>query len=159
MRKLSPPKIFLVYWSFTLILYAFGPFNWVTYKPVLFWTLNILYIVAFLLGWIFGRNISTGGYRKWEDTDDIYLIKKIGVMIYINLFYEIINLFRTFLFSKFDIVGLTARLASGIKDMGNSYNDYQDSIGTIEGAKVVGGVFITLFNYIWEIWAFSAVLL
>ncbi|MCI8995577.1 MAG: oligosaccharide repeat unit polymerase [Lachnospiraceae bacterium] len=159
MSKLSPLKIFSIYWTFTLILYAFGPFNWVTYKPILFWTLNILYIVAFLGGWRFSRKVSIGGHKKWDDRDDNDLIKKLNVMIYINLFYEIINLFRIFLFSEFDIVGLIARVISGIKDMGSSYDSFQESIGTLEGANILGGTFITIFNYIWEMWAFSAILL
>ncbi len=159
MRKLSPLKIFLIYWSFTLVLYAFGPFKWVTYKPILFWTLNILYIFAFLIGWIFGKNINTGGGKAWGNSDDNNLIKKLNIMLYINLFYEIINLFRTFLFSKFDISGLTVRLINGIRNMGDSYNEFQNNIDTIDGSSVVGGTPITLFNYVWEIWAFSVILL
>lgn len=159
MRKLSPLKIFLVYWSFTLILYAFGPFSWVTYTPVLFWTLNIFYIVAFSLGWIISKKVHISRDRKWGEMDDHHLIKKMGIMLYINLFYEVINLFRTFLFSTFDVSGLIIRLINGIRNMGDSYNEFQNSIVTAEGSNVVGGTFITLFNYIWDIWAFSIILL
>lgn len=159
MKKISPLKIFLIYWSFTLILYVFGPFNWITYKPILFWTLNTLYIFAFFLGWVFSMNINIGSQRKWDITEDNRLMKKLSIMIYINLFYEVINLFRTFLFSKFDIIGLIVRIINGISNMGNSYNDFQDSIGTIDGTNILGGTLITLFNYVWEIWAFAIILL
>ena len=50
-KKITPVKIFVPYWIFTLVLYAFGPLDWVTYHPVIFWTLNILFIIAFIIGW------------------------------------------------------------------------------------------------------------
>ena len=158
MKKITPIKIFLFYWIFTLLLYSFGPFKWVTYRPFLFWTLNILFIVLFCLGWIICKKVSTGGQRVWTKNDDNRLIRRLGPLIYVNFFYEVINIFRMFLFSRFDIPGLAHRIMNGISNMGGSYNSFQDNVN-VSSANVVGGSIISLFNYVWDIWAFSTLLL
>ncbi|MBE5775004.1 MAG: hypothetical protein E7337_13905 [Clostridiales bacterium] len=157
MKRVTPVKIFTLYWAFCLLLYAFGPFKWVTYKPVLFWSLNILYYVFFCLGWVSAGKFSFGGYRTWTDRNDRRLVKQLGFLVYVNLFYEIINIFRTFLFASFDVGGLVNRISSGISNMGDSYNSFQDNVNATS-AGVVGGSLITLFNYVWDIWAFSTLI-
>lgn len=157
MNKVTPVKIFSLYWIFCLLLYAFGPFRWVTFKPVLFWTLNILYLLFFYLGWGSSRIFNLGGARRWTETNDRRLVKKLGYLIYINLFYEIINTFRMFQFTSFDVGGLVNRLSYGISNMGDSYNSFQDNVNATS-AGVVGGSLVTLFNYVWDIWAFSTLI-
>lgn len=158
MGRLSPVRIFIVYWIVTLILYAFGPFNWVTYRPTLFWTLNISYILSFAFGWFLAGDTSTGSHRLWTNEDDSVLLGYLGPFLVINLFYEIINLFRSFLFSEFDINELFHRIINGISDMGGAYNDFLNNVDATSSG-VIGGSVITLFNYVWEIFAFSTLLL
>lgn len=158
MRKLSPLKIFLIYWAFTLFLYAFGPFAWVTFQPFLFWTFNILFISAFVLGWLLSEKTVVGRrVVEWTYEDDKRLIRRLGPLLYINLFYEVVNLFRTFLFANFNISALIQRIIFGISNMGDSYNSFQDNIN-VTSAGIVGGSVITLFNYVWDIWGFSTLI-
>ncbi len=157
MHKLSPIKIFLVYWVFSLVLYAFGPFAWVTYKPLLFWSLNILFLLAFCLGWRLSDRVSFGGGAAWTDQDTASLIRRLGPMLCINLIFEVLNLFRIFAFSSFDFVGLIKRVIYGISNMGDSYNSFQESIN-VSSAGVVGGKLVSLFNYVWDIWGYSTLL-
>lgn len=157
MKKISPLKIFLIYWIFTLILYAYGPFKWVTNKPLLFWSLNIVYLFLFCIGWSICRKVNTGGKRRWTDQDEKKLLRRLGPLLCINLLYEVVNVFRMFLFSSFDVPGLIRRIMSGISNMGGSYNSFQDNVN-ITSANVVGGSIVTIFNYIWDIWSFSTLL-
>ena len=45
-----PIAVIAAYLIFTLILYEAGPFKWVTYHPLRFWSFQILYIAALLYG-------------------------------------------------------------------------------------------------------------
>ena len=153
MGKLSPIRIFVIYWGFTLLLYAFGPFAWVTYEPILFWSLNIIFIFAFFIGWIISEKEGIKREIEWTDEDDKGLLKRLGPLLYINLFYEVVNLFRTFLFDNFNFSALIKRIIFGITNMGDSYNSFQNNVNATS-ADVVGGHFVTMFNYIWEIWSF-----
>lgn len=158
MKKLSPLTIFIIYWTFTLLLYAFGPYNWVTYRPILFWALNITYLFAFIAGWaLSSKAVTSRRGAEWTKEDDRSLLRRLGPLLYINLFYEVINLFRTFLFANFNVSGLIQRIIYGITNMGDSYNSFQDNVN-ITSAGVVGGSLITLFNYIWDIWGFSTLI-
>lgn len=158
MKKLSPLKIFLIYWVFTLFLYAFGPFAWVTYKPFFFWSFNILFIAAFVFGWLLSEKAVVGRRGvEWTYEDDKRLIRCLGPLLYINLFYEIVNLFRVFLFANFNVSALIQRIIFGITNMGDSYNSFQDNVN-VTSAGIVGGTAITLFNFVWDIWAFSTLI-
>ncbi len=155
MKKTTPIKIFVVYWVFTLLLFAFGPFAWKVYKPLLFWSFNILYVFTFAVGWFLSGRVGFSKRRKkWTEVDDKVFLSRLGPLLYINLFYEIINIFRAFSFANFDITELIQRIVSGISDMGSSYNSFQDNVN-ISSAGVVGGTVVTIFNYIWDIWGFS----
>ena len=160
MTKLTPIKIIMPYWIFCLLFYAFGPFKWVTYHPFVFWTLNILFLVLFAIGWFGGMHLKSLNIYRWDKYDprDERLLKDLNSKIIINFIYEVINLFRTFSFSSFDVSGLIKRLIYGIQNMGDSYNSFQDSI-MLNSVNVVGGSLVTMFNIVWEFFAFSTVLL
>ena len=153
-KKITPVKIFVPYWIFTLVLYAFGPLDWVTYHPVIFWTLNILFIIAFIVGWQVGKKGNSPNTFIWKEADVEQLVKKLPLLLWINLFYEIITSFRSFLFTSFDVSGLLHRILYGINNMGKSYNSFQDNV-TVSGAAVVGGHVITIFNYMWSFASFA----
>ena len=160
MSNLTPIKIVMPYWIFCLVLYAFGPFKWVTYHPVTFWTLNILFLLLFSVGWLLGIRLKSATIYRWNsyDSNDARVLKGLRIKIVINLIYEAINLFRTFFFSSFDVTGLIKRLIYGIQNMGDSYNSFQESI-KLNSVNVVGGSLMTMFNVIWDFWAFSTLLL
>lgn len=155
MFTISPLIIFIIYWAFTLFLYAYGPFAWVTYSPFIFWTLNILFIIAFVFGWLLSKKVVVGRRGiEWTYEDEKKLIHRLGLLLYINLFYEVINLFRAFLFDSLDVSALIQRIILGITNMGDAYNSFQNNVNATS-AEVVGGVAITLFNFVWDIWGFS----
>lgn len=156
-RKITPVKIFVPYWIFTLILYAFGPLDWVTYHPVIFWSLNILFILAFIAGWNWGKQGDSPNGFCWTESDVDNLVKKLPPLLWVNLFYEITTTMRSFLFSSFDVVGLIQKILYGITHMGQSYHVFQNNV-TVSGASVVGGHVVTLFNYIWQFVAFAVLL-
>lgn len=145
---------------FCLILYAYGPFKWVTYRPLIFWSLNIFFIVAFSIGWIWEGKIKSKTICKWEkyDPHEKRLLKRLEMQIIINFFYELINIFRTFLFTSFNFGSLFNRLLSGINNMGDSYNSFQENVNA-SSVGVVGGGVITILNYLWGFFAFSTLLL
>lgn len=157
MKKILPVG-FLLYWAFTLLLYAFGPFNWITYKPVLFWTLNVSYLFAFLLGWVTSKRLSSSDFHyQWTESDDSILVRRIGIFLIINLFYEILTILRAFLFSSFDLIGLFNRMMKGVSDMGSSYNSFQEGVNA-SSSGVVGGMIVTVLSYFWDFFAFSTFL-
>ena len=160
MSNLTPIKIVIPYWIFCLLLYAFGPFKWVTYHPVTFWTLNILFLLLFSVGWILGIRLKSATIYRWNsyDPNDARILKGLHIKIVINCIYEAINLFRMFFFSSFDVTGLIKRLIYGIQNMGDSYNSFQESI-MLNTVNVVGGSLMTMFNVVWDFWAFSTLLL
>jgi oligosaccharide repeat unit polymerase len=154
-----PIVLVCIYLIFTLVLYAIGPLDWVTYHPIIFWLLQITYIMMLYLGWQFGRKKSYVRKEEWSEKQDKRILKKLPLLLIINLGYEFINLFRKFNMSSMSVSGLLNKVVLGFTDIGGSYNSFQDSIGTIAGAQVVGGSVVTLFNYIWEFVAFAVVLI
>lgn len=154
-----PLNMMLIYLVFTLVLYVIGPIDWVTYSPIYFWSLQILYISMLFLGWQVGINCIYTRKDVWPETKDDLLIKKLNPFLIINFFYEFINTFRRFQFSSFDFSALVKRVIYGFTDMGGAYNSFQETINTITGSSVVGGTVFSLFNYIWEICSFLVLLL
>ena len=153
-----PLILIVIYLIVTLLLYAFGPFKWITYNPITFWTLQILYIIALIIGWQFGLKKETTS-DKWSIESEKKLLSKLHIFLSINLVFEIVNLFRKFYFSSFDLIGLINKIIYGLLNMGESYNSFQGGIDVITGNQVLGGYFVTVFNYIWELVAFAIVLI
>lgn len=154
-----PILLTVFYLVCTLILYEIGPLDWITYNPVYFWFLQIVYIVMLVLGWQTGIKKTYISKPEWTVRQDKKVIKTLKVLLKINLLYESVNLFRKFNMSSFDISGLIKNILFGFSHMGEAYNSLQDSIGAVEGGQVVGSSVMTLFNYIWEFAAFAVVLL
>lgn len=158
MSKLSFAKLFVVYWVCSLVLYAFGPFDWETYHPVLFWSLNVAYILAFIFGWCGSRHVSTGDSGKWTELENAFLLRRIGPMLHINLIYQIVNLFRTMHLPSFDIRALLASIQYALVNRAEAYGVFQANIHA-DSTGVAGGFCVTLLNYVWEIWAYTTFLL
>ena len=143
-----PIIITVIYLLFTLFLYEFGPINWETSTPLIFWSLQTLYIVALISGWVISKkyNFKTSNNKcLWNTNLEDMLLKHATLPLSINLIIEIINLFRRFYMQSFDFIELFNHILQGITNMGAGYAQFQ--INTqISGSEVVGGVFITLVN-------------
>ena len=154
-----PIKILCIYLIFTLVLYAIGPLDWVTYYPLLFWFLQFIYIVAVYLGW---QTCITRTYMRdyeWDRVDDQRVLRRINPLIKVAFFVELINMFRKFMFSSFDFSGLIDRVFYGLTNMGASYNLYQEETAISSGSSIVGGSLFTTFNYLWDFIGYLIILL
>lgn len=157
-KKLRTPlKIIVAYLIFTLLLYAMGPFKWVTYNPFVFWLLNIAFIVAFIIGWNFGITLKVTDYQ-FEDSTATSIVSSLKYLTTINFLYEVINAFRRFRLNTFSIGTLIGSIRNGIVDMGGAYREFQSNTD-IAGESVLGGTAMTLFNLVWAFFAFNILIL
>ena len=157
---LLPVSMILLYLIITLILYAFGPFKWITYHPVIFWGLNIAFLVSLFVGWNTSLRIKlkTCG-RIWEESDEQSIAQRIKPLIWINIIFELLNAMRRFRFASFNIVGLFNNMFGGLDNFGLAYSKYQTGIDDVTGSNLVGGSALTLFNLFFSFFAFNIVLL
>lgn len=158
--KFQLPLIMMIlYLVFTLILYVIGPLDWVTYNPVYFWFLQILYIVMLFCGWQVGLTKIYTRTMVWDEKQEENIVSKLRIPLIINLVYEFVNIFRKFMFTSFDIRGLFDRIVMGFTNMGDSYNILVENVDSARGNMVVGGTVVTLFNFGWDFFAFAVLLL
>lgn len=153
----TPLKIIIGYLAFTLVLYVLGPFNWVTYHPIVFWLLNLAFLAAFIIGWNCGLRTYVTNYQ-FEDDCATHITNNLRFLITINFLYELINSFRRFRLSSFSVGTLLRSIIAGLGDMGGSYRDFQSSINDIS-VGALGGTAVTLFNLIWAFIAFNILIL
>lgn len=154
-----PIKLSILYLFITLFLYLFGPFAWKTNHPVIFWALQITYLIMMLLGYAIGLKIKTNKNRIWQESDSRRIVGLIKPMMVINVIFIIINLFRSFGFSNFDFASLCQRIIFGLNDMGAGYNTYQSMIDILNGAQVIGGYFMSFLNLVWDFLALPVLIL
>lgn len=154
----TPLKVIVIYLSFTLILYAFGPFAWITYDPLLFYGLNLLYIIMFSWGWYIGIKYTYTDRNLYNNFARYKLLKYLAPLLLLNLIVDTINLFRNFGYSEYNISSLFSDLVYGIRNPGIGYNLAESRI-MLSGADVVGGWWMTAFNTAWGSINFTLVLL
>ncbi|WP_102268860.1 hypothetical protein [Massilicoli timonensis] len=152
-----PLYIIIFYLIFTLVIYIAGPFNWITYNPIYFWGLQLLYLSMIIFGW--KKGVQKKQNNIWSSKWDLLIIKYLRPLLIINFIYELVNIFRRFGFSNFNFIGLINKVVYGLFHMGESYNTFQESIGEVSGADLLGGNLFTVFNLIWECVAFLVLLL
>lgn len=152
-----PITVIVAYLAFTLILYVAGPFKWVTYHPLLFWSLQVLYIAALLYGWMIGIRTSVSNHQ-WEEWDSKRCADMISPLISVNFMYELINALRRFSITTFDIRKLLQAILTGATSMGSAYNTLQAGVDQTS-AGALGGMAVTLFNLCWAFFAFNVFIL
>lgn len=155
---MKPVKLITIYLVVTLVLFFFGPFAWeLGANGLLFLILNISYIMAFLIGWYSIKDKRNIHDRVWTEEQDEILIKKIGFLCFINIFFLFINIFRSFHFPSFDIKEMVNRIRLAFLDMGEAYKSVTDE--TVSRSQVVGGSFFSFLNFIWDFFNFTIILL
>lgn len=156
--RMLPLRIVCFYLVFTLILYAFGPFAWPTHNPLLFYVLQIFYIVALVLGYKIGiRNGSRCAY-VFTERKETKLIKWLGIIIAINCIMIFFSILRDYNLSSFDMQSLFEMMSDGMTNMGSGYNERYERIDT-SGEMVIGGSLMTLVSFFWDFFGFNAILL
>lgn len=152
-----PLCLIVLYVAFSLFLYEFGPFAWITYEPVVFWLLNFSYIFALIGGWKTGTTIKVSAIKK-ENQLYSKTLRLLRFAIPVNLCYEYLNALRRFQLQSLNPMLLIRALHNGVGNMGDAYNLYQSSVG-ISGNTAFGGIYLTLFSLVWEFISFNIVIL
>lgn len=152
-----PLKIIVAYLLLTLFLYAFGPFQWVTYRPILFWLLNGTYIGMFILGWELGIK-RPSRKTEWNDSDGKGILSFLRVAITIEFLFELMGALRRFQVGSFSFSQLMRKLSLGLSDMGGAYRSFQAAIDD-PNAIAIGGTAVTMFNLFWCIFSFNVLML
>ena len=156
---LLPIRLVLGYLVFTLLLYIIGPFNWITYNPFQFYSLQFSYLLFLWLGYRIGIMRKFSNKIEWSERQDSSLIKILQVLIILNFIVFIINVFRDYAMTNFDIKELLRQMFYGVTHMGESYQLRYERLLHTSGASVVGGSAFSVFNYLWAFFEYSVVLL
>lgn len=155
-----PVRIIIAYLAFTLFLYAFGPFRWVTYRPVLFWSLNVLYVFSLWFGWNVSLRINTyRNNKEWNSNDERALTIIMKPLVLINIIFEFLYAMRKFRFVSFNVFDLFRHIIIGMSNMGLSYSKFQTGIDDITGASLIGGNILTILNLLFAFFSFNIVIL
>jgi hypothetical protein len=156
--KYLPIKIIVSYLLFTIILYTIGVFEWKTYSPVLFYSLQGLYIVALGSGYYIGINSKKRKLVVWNEKFNTKLITIIIPILLIDIFILLINMFREYGYGNFDFIGLFNDIKFGLGNMGAGYEArYQQQLEG--GSRVIGGSLFSAFNIIWGFLELNVILL
>lgn len=145
-----PIYLTVFYLVFSIIVYIICPYNWPTKQPILFYSLNFMYILALILGYNFGQhyNISLNLF-KWSEDKTEKLIKAIPILMIFNVLIYIFHIFRTYGLSSFDFVSLWDKMSIGLQNPGLGYKLNYLRQQTLDGPNVLGGSIFTIVNLMW----------
>lgn len=156
---LLPIRLTLIYLAFSVLVYAFGPFDWPTSKPALFYSLLLLYMVALWLGYRIGIKKTFSVSIEWSTSSTDKFMPILSVLIVINYLIYVVNIFRDYGLQTFDFPELFRQMAIGIKDPGLGYHYRCLRIETLQGTDVIGGTVFTLVNYAWGFFRYPILLM
>ena len=145
-----PIYLTIVYLVFSLVVYILCPYHWQTKRPVLFWTLNVLYIIAISAGYLVGLKHPVRFRRiTWTESKTDKLLTLVSIGCVINFILYGIYIFRCHGLKTLDFLELWNRMCVGFKDPGLGYKIYQDRLRWIDGVDVLGGTGYTLISLVW----------
>lgn len=145
-----PIFLTITYLIFSLVVYRLCPYNWPTKRPILFYGLNFLYILALFMGYNLGiKKTIRFRYIKWTVNKTNKLIKIISWLVVVNFIMYFIYVLRAYGFKHFDVVGLIEEMAAGIRQPGFGYYRYYERIRVLDGPDVWGGYVYTIFSLLW----------
>ena len=147
---LLPIRLTMIYLIASVLVYAFGPFEWTTYAPGLFYALLVLYMVALWFGYRVGLMRKFSNAIEWKSGYTEKAMGVLSILVVVNLAAYIVNIFREYGFTTFDFPGLLKQMSIGIRDPGLGYNLRLERIMYGQGGKILGGTLFTLFNYCWS---------
>ncbi len=145
-----PIFLALIYLAFTLLVYCLCPYEWPTERPVLFFGLNISYIMALFFGYHLGLKKDIRLKRiEWTEQKTKKLIDVISWLVIINFVIYFIYVFRSYGFKNFDFSGLAKEMMIGIQQPGLGYHLHLQRLQMLDGKDVVGGYFFTALYLLW----------
>lgn len=147
---LFPLAMVQLYLIGVVVLYRFGPWEWPTHKPVLFYLLIFLYQLFFGLGYLLSINRSKRSVRnlKTKSVD-----RFLAIMIVINFIYVIFNFLHTVGLNSFSISNIIDSFVNGILNPNVQYR-------MKFSADKFGGSYFTYFSVlmapvIWSVFPLS----
>ncbi len=146
---LLPIRLTMIYLIFSIIVYAFGPFEWVTYKPVLFYGLIFFYMAALWCGYRVGLMREFSNPIVWTEKHTDVMLRIVCPLIVLNFVVYIINIFRDYGFDNLNFIELGKQMAIGLKNPGLGYALRYQRVQVLQGSDVIGGYVFSLFNYFW----------
>ena len=157
---LLPIRLTILYLAFSIFVYIVCPFNWETPKPILFYSLLLIYMCAIWLGYHVGMSRKYNQSFALSPIMTDKLIQIVSLMTVVSCILYVINIFRDYGFSSFDFVGLCKQMWLGIQNPGFGYAFRAERLlSSVQGSDVVGGYAITLINYIWSFVELPSVIL
>ncbi len=150
---LMPLRLTLIYLLASILVYMFGPLAWTTYRPVLFYFLLAFYLVAFWFGYRVGlMRKAPENPVDWDKISEKKIEKIIligSILIVVNFFVYVINIFRDYNLTTLDFPELFRQMWVGIKNPGLGYNLRLERLDNAANIGAMGGALFTLFNYVW----------
>lgn len=139
------PIIFIeFYLTITVILFAFGPFDYPITHPIKLYSLLFIYQIFLFLGYL----MSVKFYRKKKEpihSTELWLFI-IKILLIINIFFILFLMIREFGLEKFSIRGIVDRIVLGVRNPGKAYNlKFLVTSNNIFGG-LVGSLFILVFQ-------------
>lgn len=118
-----PMKLIQIYLTATVLLYAFGPFEWPSKNKFLLYTFLFLSQTMLILGYNSAlKKRSKYGDRKSINTDKT-VTRYLKVAITINLIFVILNTIRNMGLSSFSLETVFSRLIAGFTNPGKQYKE------------------------------------
>lgn len=145
-RTLLHPLILAqLYLIGVMVLYNFGPWEWPTRQPAVFYLLILLFQIFFCLGYFLSINNVESRIKNFNT---VSLRKFLSIMIVVNLIYVIINFFHTVGLSSFSISGIVDSFFNGLTNPSAQYR-------LKFTAEKFGGQYFTYFSVIFApiIWS------
>lgn len=145
-----PIYLTVIYLMLTIVIYVFCPYDWPTKRPVLFYVLNILYIVAIVWGYHVGLKYDFR-IKKFVLTEEKFqkFLNIVSLMAIVNFTMYLIYVFRSYGFDTLDFWGLAEQMAVGFKAPGLGYLKHVELVTKLDGSNVVGGKIYTLISLGW----------
>lgn len=145
-----PMWLTVIYLLSTIVIYKLCPYNWPTKKPLLFYTLLIVYIAAIGLGYWWGSKRRVGfKLIQWDEKKQQVLMTIVSVLITVNFFVYLIFIFRSYGLNSLNFAALWKEMLIGLKNPGLGYMLNYLRQQNAEGSAVLGGTLFTLFNLGW----------
>ena len=156
---LLPIRLTLIYLVISLLMYEFGVFDWITYKPILFYGLMISYLTALWAGYRVGIRHTFKKAVEWKENSIDRWIPWLTVLVVLGYLLYIVNMFRSYGLKTFDFPKLFSDMLVGIRNPGLGYSMNIQRKLTLDSSMIMGGSIVTLINYAWSFLRYPVLLL
>ena len=145
-----PLKLTVSYLIGTLLLYQFGPIAWITYKPLLFYALQTLYILFFVWGYRKGIRSSSRPVLSWRECDTQKLLRFLPVFILCSMTLTFLTNMRNYAMNEINFSSIIQRLLLGLRDFGAGYKMKIQQGANLTSRNAFGGYLFTTINLLWS---------